>query len=98
MRAFGNSDGPHGFAASVVLKGSLRSVMYSGNIFSPRRVPPPCLLKNDCPCSASRAPKLPPTYPTRSLTATGSRITVYFPGSSFLRSEEHTSELQSLRH
>src|SRR5579872_2891046 len=82
--SLGSSDGPQGVDASFELKGSLRKVMYSGKSFSPNKVSPglpPFLLRNDWPCSAPRAPKPKVRYPMRSLTAAGSRITVYLPGS-----------------
>src|SRR5262249_39203907 len=82
--SLGSRDEDQGEAGSFALKGSVRSVMISGKSFSPSSVSPgfpPFLLRNDRPCSAARALKPKPRYPSRSLTAAGSRITVYLPGS-----------------
>ena len=56
--------------------------MNSGNIFSPKRVPPPFLLRNERPSSAARAEREKLIKCTRSPTAVGSSTTVYLPGSS----------------
>src|SRR5436190_22962056 len=65
---FGSRSFDHGAAGWRGSNGSLRSVMKSGNSFSPSSVPPPFLLRNVRPSSVARAlngppPNLPPPAP-----------------------------------
>src|ERR1700690_3700799 len=72
---------PQGSAEYSLLNGSDRSVMNSGNSFSPASVPPPFLLKKLRPSSAARACMPKPIICTRSPVAVGSSTTVYLPAS-----------------